>query len=201
MLITVYLIIYHHYTTQAQTNEFRYTINMWKKQNKKYIPSLCFGRLHDEDCEQQQQMFCLPSQPVQMRRRVRWRVRAARSTQLWSTWGSATSSPSGWPSCKPPASLQNMPTSFASSSKHVFIVNISHVHSFTRFTCKWFHVDWIQFHPPARRGLLHRTPEKHRPRPPAGLLPRAECKEHRPVKLWRHDRNGWSSLTFLRCFW
>ena len=33
-----------------------------------------------------------------------------------------------------------------------------------------------QLHPPPRRSLLHGAPEEHGPRPPAGLLPRAERK-------------------------
>lgn len=62
-------------------------------------------------------------QLVQMRWRFPWRlVWMQHSMRLWNTSGLGMFLPSEWPSCRPPASLQNMPTSSASSS--MFLIRI-----------------------------------------------------------------------------
>lgn len=66
-------------------------------------------------------LFCGSLQLDQMRWRIHWRlVWMEHSIQLWNISGSVIFLPSEWLSCRPPASLRNMPTSSASSSKLLF---------------------------------------------------------------------------------
>lgn len=104
-------------------------------------------------------------------------------------------SPSGWRSCRLPASPQNTPTSSVNSSKHPTTSRCRKQSSLA--VCPYtVLLDPFQFHPPPRWGLLHRAPEKHRSWTSSWLLPRAECEENPPQII--PDVNGHAAK--LDCF-
>lgn len=86
-------------------------------------------------------LFCGSLQLDQMKWRIHWRlVWMEHSIRLWNISGSVIFLPSEWLSCRPPASLRNMPTSSASSSKLLFTIFPLEICdcwcSFYSFTCK-----------------------------------------------------------------
>lgn len=127
--------------------------------------------------------------------RVHWRPVL---TILWSTWRLVIFSPSGWRSCRLPASPQNTPTSSVNSSKHPTTIRCRKQSSLV--VCPYtVLLDPFQFHPPPRWGLLHRAPEKHRSWTSSWLLPRAECEENpsRSFLMWTATQRNLTVFLFF----